>query len=635
MRHPIPLSPSSAREASPSSARAAHSNLRAPIGDASAPSTLDAPDERPSQIRPIVREERPTSTLAQDAAAAQMVRALVARGVTTYFGVPGGPICPVFEALRITPGVTLVESRHESHAAFAAVAYHRATGEVPAIVITAGPGITNVVSGVASAALEGTPMLVIAGDVAWSSHGGCLLQDSGPQGIHAEQLLGPITRGHARVRQPQSAVSQAISMLDVATDPSASGPALLIVPIDLGMATAAPGPVVEASRRLDLRAPRSAVEKTARWLAEAERPLLVLGAGARASADEVRALVDILDIPFVTTPRAKGLVSEHHPRSLRTGGMAASNWAREYTKRGVDVALVLGTDLDDVSVGPTPYITARGRLIHIDRDARVFHRNLPTAMAVSADVGHFVRDLYDEVSFRGLRHGRIRDEIRTLRATSPFDVEHPGLDDAPKLAPHRAIIDLELATPERTRFVTDIGEHMLFALHYVTASGPDRFHIQLNLGGMGSGIAGAIGLGVADPETPIACICGDGGMQMSGMELLVAKERGLPIVYAVFNDGRYNMVHHGMKQIFGAGQAWDAPPVDFAAWASSMGIASAIIERPGQVDARLLASLGLGRGPIVLDMRIDADRRIRAGGRVEALQHMSMLAEAARKGGAQ
>lgn len=314
--------------------------------------------------------------------------------------------------------------------------------------------------------------------------------------------------------------------------------------------------------------------------------------------------------------------------------MAASNWAREYTKRGVDVALVLGTDLDDTSVGPTPYIAPGGKLVHVDRDARVFHRNLPTRMAVVSDVSHFVRDLYDEVTIAGHRNGALRAEVRRIRAASPFDVAKPGVDDAPQIAPHRAVIDLESAVPESTRFVTDIGEHMLFALHYLTASGPDRFHIQLNLGGMGSGIAGAIGLGVADPTRPVVCICGDGGMQMSGMELLVAKQRALPIVYAVFNDGRYNMVHHGMKQIFGEGESWDAPPVDFSAWAASMGVASAIVTRPGQVDRRFLDELGLGRGPIVLDMRIDADRRIRAGGRVEALQHMSMLAEAAKRGGA-
>lgn len=117
--------------------------------------------------------------------------------------------------------------------------------------------------------------------------------------------------------------------------------------------------------------------ETARALSEANRPLVVVGAGCRANAARIRAMIDALDVPFVTTPRAKGLVSEQHPRSLRHGGLGASRWARAYTQAGVDVALVVGTDLDDCSVGSTRYVEPGGKLVHVDRDASVFHRNLP------------------------------------------------------------------------------------------------------------------------------------------------------------------------------------------------------------------------------------------------------------------
>jgi len=166
---------------------------------------------------------------------------------------------------------------------------------------------------------------------------------------------------------------------------------------------------------------------------------------------------------------------------------------------------------------------------------------------------------------------------------------------------------------------------MLFALHYLTADDPDRFHIHLRLGSMGSGIAGAVGLGVADPERPVICICGDGGMQMNGMELLVAADLGLPIVYAVFNDARYNMVHHGMRQLYGRGGSdWETPFVDFAGWASAMGVPAARVTHPGQIDAPMLERLRrIGPGPCVLDIRIDREVQLRGGGRVEALQRMS------------
>jgi len=188
-------------------------------------------------------------------------------------------------------------------------------------------------------------------------------------------------------------------------------------------------------------------------------------------------------------------------------------------------------------------------------------------------------------------------------------------------------MDLEAAVGPRARFVTDIGEHMLFSLHYLTARAPDAFFVQLNLGSMGSGIAGAIGLALADRTRHVACNCGDGGMQMAVMEALVAVRERLPILFVVFNDGRYNMVHHGMRQIFGAASRYDTPPVDFAKWAASFGMPAALVQAPGELDRDLVSDLLASGGPALIDARIDASVRIRGGGRVEALQHMSMLSQ--------
>src|SRR5262249_6074215 len=128
---------------------------------------------------------------------------------------------------------------------------------------------------------------------------------------------------------------------------------------------------------------------------------------------------------------------------------------------------------------------------------------------------------------------------------------------------------------------------------------------------------------LADPGRRVVCICGDGGMQMAGMELLVASRERLPIVYAVFNDARYNMVYHGYRQLYGGAAAWSTQWVDFALWAPSLGVAGARIERPGQITPKLLEVLPAG-GPAVLDIRIDRDKRILGAGRNEALQHMSV-----------
>jgi acetolactate synthase-1/2/3 large subunit len=428
------------------------------------------------------------------------------------------------------------------------------------------------------------------------------------------------------VAHSRSAATQALAALDAATDPVRPGPALLVVPIDRGTESV---PATRTERAaVDRRAvpSRDVVLETGKLLASASRPLIVVGAGCRPFAAEIRRLVDLFDIPFVTTPRAKGIVSELHPRSLRQGGLAASQWARSYTTRGVDAALVLGTDLDDCSIGVTRYIGEGGLLVHVDVDPTVFHRNLPAHIGVVADVGAFIDAMCDVVAEHGLRNGRSTALVRDLKATtSAFEVGEFASDPAPALAPHRAIADLQAAAGADARFVTDIGEHMLFALHYLTAKGPDSFSIQLGLGSMGSGICSAIGLAIGDPSRRVVCICGDGGMQMVGMEVLLAVRERLPVVFAVFNDARYNMVYHGFKALTGRAPEWETPWIDFVIWAKSMGIKALRINHPGELTAERLDRLTDGGGPIVLDMRIDRSVRLKGAGRVEALKHMSVV----------
>jgi acetolactate synthase-1/2/3 large subunit len=573
-----------------------------------------------------IREIAPRAALQQAAsseAAKRIVATLVQAGSDVFFGIPGGPVAPIFDAILRTSGARLVRSRHESAAAFEAAGYHRATGRVPVVVVTSGPGATNVLTGVASAHLERIPMVLLCGDVAWATGGRLLLQDCGPEGLDVEHMFSKITRATIRVASGRSASTQALAALDAAADPVRPGPALLVVPIQCGTDRVAAVRTERGAVSHRIAPSRTVVTEVCKMFAEARRPLLVIGAGCRPHAAALRRLLDACNIPFVTTPRAKGLISERHPRSLRHGGLAASHWARRYTALGVDFALVLGTDLDDCSVGPTPYVAQGGRLVHVDIDPSKFHRNLPADIGVVADLGSFIEVMSHVVRTEGYRNGRETALVREARLGSPFENAGFENDDAPVLRPDRAIADLECAAGRGARFVTDIGEHMLFALHYLTADGPDAFMIQLGLGSMGSGICSAIGLALGDPSRRVICICGDGGMQMAGMEALVAVHERLPVVFAVFNDGRYNMVHHGYRAVFGRVASWDAPWVNFVLWARSMGMAGLRIGHPGELSAQKLDRLMADGGPVVLDLRIDPDVRLRGAGRIESLQQMS------------
>jgi acetolactate synthase-1/2/3 large subunit len=578
------------------------------------------------RLSPVAFDDEIPQSGLQLRAADSIINSLVDMGVDTFFGVPGGPVSPIFDAILNCSRARLVESRHETGAAFAAAGYFRASGRVPAVVVTAGPGATNVVTGVVSAHLEQVPMLVISGDVAWAAEGGKLLQDSGPDGIDIEGMLRRVTRATVRVAQAKSAAAFAMAALQAATNPAQPGPALLVVPIQRASATA-PSPRFITTSSIERVAPDpDDVLSICTKLTAAKRPLIVVGAGARPHAAALQRVADVFDVPIVTTPRAKGIISERHPRSLRHGGLAASLWAREYCARGVDVALVLGTDLDDCSVGPTRYVLESGELIHVDVDAKVFNRNLPTSLGVVADIGSFLECMRTTIVEVGLTHGSIGHELRQIRQRSPFDIPDFANDTSTVITPSRALADLQKSVGDDARFVSDIGEHMLFALHYLTATAPDRFVIHLGLGSMGSGICSAIGLALGKPDTPVVCICGDGGMQMAGMEVIVALKERLPILFAVFNDARYNMVYHGYRQVFGHDASFDTPWIDFAGWANALQVPSARINHPDEITPSLVSTL-LARGPAVLDIRIDRSLRVAGGGRNESLQRMTQLAE--------
>lgn len=565
------------------------------------------------------------SNLSNKSIACAIIDYLVSNGSDTFFGIPGGPVCPIFEAIRLNPKARLIESRHESHAGFAASTFYKASKKIPVVVITAGPGITNAVNGIASAYLENTPMLVIAGDVAWNVHGGKLAQDSGPEGLNVESIYKSLTKKIVRVNSNKAVLGQIQNLLDVSKD----GPTMLVVPINKAMEEYKSDITITSDCNMDrYKDILSVIENS-------ERPLLIIGAGCRkVSSEALLAFVNNLKIPFVTTPRAKGFVDETHPLSLKTCGMGASMWAKKYTNdKPIDACLVIGTDLDDTSLGSTPPIGPNGKLIHIDLDASNFNRNYNTHLGIICDVESFIGifnlfikskiDENDYLCALSINHKfeNLLDDVKTI---SPFDISSPELDDSLPIKPHRVLKDLENVSNQiNGRFITDIGEHMIFCLHYLTSK-PNNFNIELNLGSMGSGIAGAIGLGIADKNRPIICVVGDGCMQMSGMEILVAQKEKLPIVFVVFNDGRYNMVHHGMKQIFGAAEQYKMTTVNFAYWAASFGIPSFEVTRPDEITKDAIETLLSYGGPAVIDVRIDSSVRIRGTGRIEALQKMSM-----------
>ncbi len=278
---------------------------------------------------PVSDERRQSFTAAE-----MIVERLCETGLDTFFGIPGGPVIPFFDAILTNPRATLIEPRHESHGIFAAMGFYRASGRTPVMVVTAGPGATNIVTGVVAAHLERIPIVVISGDVAWAATGQKLLQDVGPDGIGIAAMLQRVCRAVVRVSHAHSAGAMVERAIQAATDPANPGPSLVVVSIDRSGSRGDWLDIVAppASPRTHAPPSEATLSRLVDQLRSAKRPLLVVGAGCRDAAPRIQQLVDAIGVPFMTTPQAKGIVSEDHPLSLRNGGMGASWWARTYTE---------------------------------------------------------------------------------------------------------------------------------------------------------------------------------------------------------------------------------------------------------------------------------------------------------------
>lgn len=549
-----------------------------------------------------------------DTAAKYLVDGLLDRSIDTYFGVPGGPISPLFDAVLRTKDVKLIESRQETAAIFEAIGYYKTTGKVPVVLVSAGPGIANCLNGLASAKALRIPLLVIAGEVSWERSDQILLQTGGPDGLDIEKTFEPHTEKVLRIKSPEQGNKEIFRFLDIR---DGSAPSVIVFPIN--HSNAVMKDTVYPIARISRLHP-GIISQISRMINEAERPLLVLGLGAKNCDLNMLWIISCLGIPFTTTPQGKGAGPESHDLSLRSAGMGASKWVRDYLAQAPDVVLVLGTDLDDCAIGTTEFANANTKIIHVDLDKKVFNRKYQTTIGVVEDIQVFCDTLM--ATFDASQNKFDLSIIQEIKKSSPYDVSDFHIDDSLPIAPHRAIYQLQQSSASNVRFVTDIGEHMLFALHYLEIDQQDLFSIDLGLGSMGSGIGQAIGMCIGD-RNPTICIVGDGCMQMHGMEILTAIKYKLPIIFAVFNDARYNMVYHGFNFLFGRKENLGQTDfIDFAKFAESLGIPGFQINTPQELNYHFLEACFVSGGPVILDIRINKNIRIKGAGRNEALKHM-------------
>lgn len=473
-----------------------------------------------------------------------LVEGLVKEGAQVLFGYPGGNVLDLFDALRESP-VRFVLARHEQGAVHMADGYARASGKVGLVFVTSGPGLTNAITGLGCASMDGVPLILVCGQVPLDRMGTDAFQEADTVG-----LTRAVSKHNFLVKSADEIPETIAQAFYIATH-GKPGPVVIDVPLDCQKALcSAPAP-----SRVCLRAyhPESYasgrdIARLAKLLNEASRPLIYAGGGVIASeaSEDVRALAEKAEIPVVTTMMGLGAIDERHPLALGMGGLYANERAREAV-RAADVVLALGVRFNDRTVGPTRLFAPRAKIVHVDCDASAINRNVPVDLGLVADV----KDVLTTVDSR-IRPARHEKWLAHLAA---------------KAAQPKDAADF----PVEALVTTDVGEHQLWAARHLVHSRPRRFLSSGGLGAMGFGIPAAIGAKIARPDLPVVALVGDGGAQMTGEELIVAVQEKLPVVFVVFVNRTLELVRKMQKASYGQRYfATDLLCPDFVKMAKSM-----------------------------------------------------------------
>lgn len=554
------------------------------------------------------RAEAPRRTRVADAIAGVLKEA----GVRVVFGIPGGTISPVNDALLDHPEVEVFVTRHESEAVFAACGHANSTGGVGVVFVTSGPGLTNAITGITSAKCDAVPLLVLAGEVPRPLQGKGALQDGSTHHLNMLNVVKSLAKDVFELAEPKTAALRIQDALRTARQ-GVPGPVVVTLPLDVLMAEAPPVVSSFAAASASFTLDAGVLDAVHGRLIDDPRPLLFAGSGLRRGdgPEKLRAFAERYQLPVVTSPKAKGVFPEDHPLSLGVFGIGGHPSALRYVSEGVSTLLAVGTSLGDLATeGWNPALKPARCLIHVDLEPSVIGRNYPADIGVVAPAAAF----FDAMSTRPAPASR-RLSFGVETHSDP-EVEREGTEG--RIAPSRAVYELQRALPADARFFIDSGEHFLFAAHYLKLSRPDQFTAMTGLGSMGSSIGLAIGAKLADPQRASCVIIGDGGFTMIGMEVLDAVARGLPIVVAVMNDARLGMCALGHDAVYGRVPGMEVPSVDMPAFAASLGAEGYTVTRAGEIEA-LSDKLQDPKRPILLDVRIDRSVKLPKRDRIGAL----------------
>jgi acetolactate synthase-1/2/3 large subunit len=566
-------------------------------------------------------------------------------GVEYVFGIPGGAIEPLYNALARSArkgGIRHILARHEAGAAFMADGYARETGKIGVCCSTSGPGATNLITGVACAYSNHVPMLVITGQPALPSFGKNPLQESTCTGIDTLAMFRHCTRYNSLVSHPKQIEAKLISALQRAVR-APKGPSHLTFPVDV-FRSPSPHQIPSYDLR-NLLAPSSLVDDSAiemlrEMLSAANNIVLLIGSGCGEAISSILQFAALKGSPFVTTPDGKGLVSPRHPLFRGVFGFGGHASAEAVLRdKSVDFVLAIGTSMGEWNSGGWCDSLLNERLVHID-DSEEHLALTPMARfhvrgSILAVFNQLIEQSHDQSKIDNFDYQQLRDLHEA--DGDEWDPHHMLVEpdkyesDAIPIKPQRLMRELGLLFPPTTRFLADTGNSASWSIHYLHPANNRRLgerrpngaarknspclrktdggwlRVMMNFASMGWAIGSAVGTAAANPDVPVVCITGDGSMLMSGQEISAAVAEQLSVIFVVLNDQSLGMVKHGQRLAGAERIGCNLPPTDFAALARALGAEGITIRSPEELSRLDIASMCARKGPTLLDVYVDPD----------------------------
>ena len=456
--------------------------------------------------------------------------------VDAIFGIPGGAMIPVYDALYDTE-IRHVLMRHEQCAAHAADGYARASGRVGVCMATSGPGATNLVTGIANAYMDSSPVVAFTGQVPKAYIGKDSFQETDIIGITT-----PITKCNFQVRSA-SEIPQTVKKAFYIASSGRPGPVLIDLPKDTQIESAEmdfDDDIELRGYRLNYEPHPLQIERAVDLLTQAERPVIVAGGGVIASnaSSELVALAELLLAPVATTLMGKGCIPENHPLSLGLLGMHGTIASNTLVPEA-DVLLAVGVRFSDRTTGDVEGFCPEAQIIHIDIDPSEIGKNVKPHVPIVADAKRALRALYERLNQRL----RSRERSLWLSRVQELKREHEEMMRSEGgLKPPRLLVELRKLLPEDAIVTTEVGQNQMWAALYLKAYKPRTFISSGGLGTMGFGFPAAIGAKVACPDVPVVDIAGDGSFLMTEQDLASSVTSGIPIIVVVLNNSMLGMV---------------------------------------------------------------------------------------------